>query len=162
MPSSRDLPDLGIKPITLSPAFAGESFTTCTAWEALSSGYALCLVPQSCLTLCGPMDCSPPDSSVHGILQARILECVAMPSSRGSSQPKDRTQVSYIAGRFFNHLNHQGSPSSVCWKANVEAPVRIAVTFSLSLIHPCSQLKTRMEEINWIWYISSEAKFPFH
>ena len=47
------------------------------------------------------MDCSPPGSSLHGILQARILEWVAMPSSRGSSQPRDQTQVSVIAGRFF-------------------------------------------------------------
>ena len=47
-------------------------------------------VAQSCLTLCDPMDCSPPGSSVHGILQARILEWVAMPSSRGSSQPRDQ------------------------------------------------------------------------
>ena len=42
-----------------------------------------------------------PGSSVHGILQARILEWVAIPFSRGSSQPRDRTWVSYIAGRFF-------------------------------------------------------------
>ena len=42
---------------------------------------------QSCLTLCNPMDCSPPGSSVHGVLQARTLEWVAMPSSRGSSNP---------------------------------------------------------------------------
>ena len=47
------------------------------------------------------MDCSPPGSSVHGILQARILEWVAMPSSMGSSQPRDQTQVSLIAGGFF-------------------------------------------------------------
>ena len=47
------------------------------------------------------MDCSPPDSSVHGILQARILVRVAMPSSRGSFQPRDQTQVSHIAGGFF-------------------------------------------------------------
>ena len=53
---------------------------------------------QSCLTLCNPMDCSPPGSSVRGILQARLLAWVAMPSSRGSSQPRDRTQVSSIAG----------------------------------------------------------------
>ena len=51
---------------------------------------------QSCLTLCDPMDCSPPRSSVHGILQARILEWVAMLSSGRSSQPKDRTHVSYV------------------------------------------------------------------
>ena len=49
---------------------------------------------QPCLTLCDPMDCSPPGSSVHGILQARILEWVAMPSSRGSSWPRDQTSVS--------------------------------------------------------------------
>ena len=42
-----------------------------------------------CLTLCDPTDCSPPGSSVHGILQARILEWVVMPSSKGSSQPRD-------------------------------------------------------------------------
>ena len=59
------------------------------------------LVAQSCLTLCSPMACSPPGSSVHGILQARILEWAAILSSRGSSQPRDRTQVSHIAGRFF-------------------------------------------------------------
>ena len=46
---------------------------------------------QLCLTLCDPMDCSPPNSSVHGILQARNLECVAMPSSRKSSRPRDPT-----------------------------------------------------------------------
>ena len=51
---------------------------------------------QSCLTLCDPMDCSPPGSPVRGILQARILEWVAMPSSRGSSWPRDRTGISYV------------------------------------------------------------------
>ena len=51
--------------------------------------------PQSYLTFCDPMDCSPPSSSVHVILQARILEWVAMPASRGSSQPRDQTLVSY-------------------------------------------------------------------
>ena len=59
---------------------------------------------QSCPTLCDPMDCSPPGSSVHGILQARILERVVIPSSRGSSRPRDRTCVSCsscIAGGFF-------------------------------------------------------------
>ena len=59
------------------------------------------LVAQLCLTLHDPMDCSLPGSSVHGILQARILEWVAMPSSRGFSQPRDRTQDSCIAVRFF-------------------------------------------------------------
>ena len=54
--------------------------------------------------LCDPMDCSPPGSSVHGILQARILEWVAKPSSRGSSQPGDQTHISIssaLASEFF-------------------------------------------------------------
>ena len=58
------------------------------------------LVAQSCRILCHPMDCSPPGSSVYGILQARILEWVAIPFSLGSSQPRDQTWVSCIAGRF--------------------------------------------------------------
>ena len=59
------------------------------------------LVAQSCPTLCDPRDCSLPGSSVHGILQARILEWVSIPFSRGPSQPRDWTQVSCIAGKFF-------------------------------------------------------------
>ena len=59
-------------------------------------------VAQSCPTLCDPMDCSLPDSSVHGIIQSRILEWVAISFSRGSSQPRDWTQVSCIRGRCFN------------------------------------------------------------
>ena len=69
----------------------------------------MCEVAQSCLTLCNPMDCRLPGSSVHGILQARILEWVAITFSRGSSQPRNRTQVSCIIGRRFYHLSHQGS-----------------------------------------------------
>ena len=57
-------------------------------------------VTESCPTLCDPKDCSPPGSSVHGILQARILEWVATSFSRGSSQPRDQARVSCIAGRF--------------------------------------------------------------
>ena len=56
---------------------------------------------QSCPTLCDPMDCSPPGSSVYGIFQARVLEWVAISFSRGSSQPRDRTQVPCTAGRRF-------------------------------------------------------------
>ena len=59
------------------------------------------LIAQSCPTLCDPMDCSPPVSSVHEIFQARILEWVAISFSRGSSQPRDRTQVSCNADRVF-------------------------------------------------------------
>ena len=56
---------------------------------------------QWCPAVCDLMDCSPPGSSVHGILQARIVEWVAMPSSRRSSWPRNQTKVSCVAGRFF-------------------------------------------------------------
>ena len=59
-------------------------------------------VAQLYLTLCDPVGCSPTGSSVHGILQARILEWVAISFSRGSSWPRDQTQVSHTAGRHFN------------------------------------------------------------
>ena len=55
---------------------------------------------QSCLTFCDPMDCNPPGSSVHGISQARILEWVTISFSRGSSQLRDQTHVSCLAGGF--------------------------------------------------------------
>ena len=73
--------------------------------------YESVLVAQSSLTLCNPTDYSLPGSSVHGILQARILEWV--PFSRGSSQPRDQTQVPHIAGRFATRealdMQRQGS-----------------------------------------------------
>ena len=81
-----------------------------------------CLVAQLCPTLCDPMDCSPTGSSVHGILQARILGWVAMPFSRGSSQPRDRTQVSHTTGRFFTiwatreARQHLGLGNSYVWE----------------------------------------------
>ena len=58
---------------------------------------------QSSPTLCSPVHCSPPRSSVHGTLQARILEWVALPSCRGSSRPRDQTRVSHIADGFFTY-----------------------------------------------------------
>ena len=66
-------------------------------------------VTQSCPTLCIPMDCSLPGSSVRGILQARIVEWVAIPFSRESSQPRNRTHISCTAGRFFTP-EPRGSP----------------------------------------------------
>ena len=61
-------------------------------------------VAQSCPTLCDPVDCNLLGFSVHGILQARILEWIAISFSRGSSQPRDRIRVSHIGGRRFNLL----------------------------------------------------------
>ena len=60
-----------------------------------------CSGAQSCPILCDPVDCSPPGSCIHGILQARILEWAAMPFSRGSSWPRDQTRVSCTAGGYF-------------------------------------------------------------
>ena len=62
------------------------------------------VVAQLCLTLCDPVDYAHQAPLSMGILQARILEWIAMPPSRGSSQPRDRTHVSHIAGRFFTLL----------------------------------------------------------
>ena len=67
------------------------------------------LVTHSCLTLCHPMDCSPPGSSVHGIFQARILEWASISLSRGSSQPRGWTHISCNAANSLP-LSHQGSP----------------------------------------------------
>ena len=58
-------------------------------------------VAQSCPTLCDRIDCSPPGSSIQGIFQTRVLDWVAISFSRGSSWPRDWTQVSHIAGRHF-------------------------------------------------------------
>ena len=68
---------------------------------------------QWCPTLCNPMDCSPPGSSLHGVFQARILGWVAISFSRGSSQPRNRTHISYISyigKRVLYHSHHLGSP----------------------------------------------------
>ena len=69
---------------------------------------------QLCPTLCDSMDCSPPGSSVHGILQARILEWVAISSSRGTSRYRDQTPVSYIGPR--NNTKDDG-PRTQGWKS---------------------------------------------
>ena len=69
-------------------------------------------VAQSCLTLCDLMDCSPPGSSVHGILQASILEWLVIPFSRGSLQPRDWTWISCNAGRFLT-IESSGKPHKV-------------------------------------------------
>ena len=90
---------------------------------------------QLWLTLCHGMDCIPPGCSVHGILPTRILEWVAMPSSRGSSWPRDWTQVSHMAGGFFfffYRLSHQGSPRILDW---------VAYPFSRGTSQPRNRIK---------------------
>ena len=102
---------------------------------ALIMAYA-CLRAQSLQsypTLCDPMDYSLPSSSVHGILQVRTLEWVAMPFSRGSSQPRDWIQVSWvfcIAGRFFEERQKCDSnwPWGNSYRDDGCAPTRRAMT----------------------------------
>ena len=100
---------------------SSNSFITCPDFVCLSlaeSAELVGLILSACLlswvSVCNPMDCSPPGSSVHEILQARILEWVAMPSSRGSSWPRDWTCVSFVpalAGGFFT--------TAATWEARV-------------------------------------------
>ena len=81
-----------------------EKFSVSTNISSLVKRTLMCLVAQLCLTLCDPMDCGPPGSSVHGILRAGILEWVAILFSRGSSRSRDRTHISCsscITGGFF-------------------------------------------------------------
>ena len=80
---------------------AGCSLEKRVSWAVLWILKWKVLGTRSCPTLCSSMDYSPPGSSVYEILQAIILEWVAMPFTRGSSQPRDWTWVSHIAGRFF-------------------------------------------------------------
>ena len=85
----------------------------------------VCVLIQSCLPLCDPMDCSPPGSSIHGILQARILEWVAIPFTKGSSQTRDQTWVSCTPGRFFTvYRNHLGPSFIHIWASLVALLVK--------------------------------------
>ena len=103
-------------------------------------------IAQSCPTLCDPVDCSLPGSSVHGILQARTLEWVTISFSRGSSQPRDGTRVSRIGGRRFNlwatrealgrTINSRKHflvvVQSLSWARHFETPQSVACQASLS------------------------------
>ena len=78
--------------------------------QDMDAGVCVCaLVAQSYLTLCDPMDCSLPGSSIRGIFQARILEWIDISFSRGSSWPRDQTQVSHIAGKHFTIWASRGA-----------------------------------------------------
>ena len=99
-PYPGDLPNPSIAPTSLtSPALAGRFFTISSTWETIAQMLLLLLSRFSRVRLCDPRDCSLPGFSIHGVLQARILEWVVIPFSRESSQ--DQTQVSCIAGGFF-------------------------------------------------------------
>ena len=100
LPSPGDLSNPGIEPVCHT---AGRFFTIWASKEFTEMVYSIekrVLVTPSCPTLYDPRDCSPGGSSVHGILQAWILQWVAISFSRGSSPPRDQTRVSWIIGRF--------------------------------------------------------------
>ena len=92
-------------------------------------------VTQLCPTLCNPMDFSTPASSVHGIFQPSILEWIAIPFSRGSSQPRDQTCVSCIAGRFFVIWATREAHKS--WKLSINIVIWYAPSrfYMLSMFH---------------------------
>ena len=77
-----------------------------------------CSAAKLCPTLCDPMDCSPPGSSVHGVLQARILEWVAISSSRGSYWSRDQICVSCICRRILYHWAHGKHTGYYCLPLN--------------------------------------------
>ena len=85
--------------ILLSHMHTSRLLSTFTSYHQVL--FVCVLVAQSCLTLCDPMDCNLLGSSIHGIFQARILEWVVISFSRGSSPPRDRTQVSRTVGKLF-------------------------------------------------------------
>ena len=106
------------------------------------------VVTQSCLTLCNPMDCSPHDSSVHGILQARILKWVAISFSRGPSWPRDRIWVFCLL-----HRQASSSPLAPPGKPTVEL-LKIVVCFLTfqSFFDPSFHPSPLIRLLLWVWF----------
>ena len=103
------------------PQFHAKSSGTLPHASKLAEGLAsseFSVLTQSCLTLCDPMDCSPPVSSVHGIFRARNLERVAISNSRGSSGPRDQTHVSCVSCTGGSILYH-----CAIWESTHRVPV---------------------------------------
>ena len=111
-----------------------KSRTWLSDWTELN--WVKVLVTQSCLTLWDPTDSNPPGSSVHGTLQARTLEWVAISTSRGSSQPRDQTQVSRIASRLFT-----------IWATQL-IPVFEDLSCRFAIIH--ENLRVQPKSIYWV------------
>ena len=123
------------------------------AWVAPNPSFSdvcVCVcVAQSCLILCDPMKYSPPCSSVHGILQARILEWVAIPFSRGSSWPGSPA----LKADFFFPLSHHGIPSSAQFYPKTTIPIS----------HPISGLKVEKYQRNvGYWSHAGPCGAPGH
>ena len=102
-------------------------------------------IAQSCPTLCDPMDCSPQGSSAYGILQARILEWVAISFSRESSGLRDQTRVSCITGRFFTVWATRKAWKAECttWEDNIVKDEILRSTFKSKALN---KLKTNKQK----------------
>ena len=112
----------------------------------------VCITAQLCPTLCDPMNNSPPDSSAHGISQARILWWVNMHFSRGSSRPKDWTLVSCIAGRFFTVWATTEALVLYCKLIKVEISSRYSLSSSFAIELPLWDLiKKKKIPPCWHW-----------
>ena len=110
---------------------------------------------QSYLTLCDPVDCSTPSSSVHGILKARIVEWIAISSSRESSWPRVWTHVSHLAGRFFTTESAGKLKAALwsihfwCWGAQLLSRVQLCDPTDCSCQAPLPMEFSRQEYWNW-------------
>ena len=120
-------------------------------------------VTQSRLTLCDPVDCSPPGSSVHGILQARRLEWVAISFSRGSSRPRDRTQVSRIAGRRFNlwATREYQYTAILILKDHIKFHYPFSIVLLFALSAKLLPLKKQNKTSHSSWFMSLKPKIIF-
>ena len=122
-------------------------------------------ITQSCLILCNHMG-----YTVHGILQARILEWVAVPFSRGSSQPRDTTQVSHIAGRFFTSWATREAisncpplfPSSILNTFRLQGAHLWHHTFYLSILFMDSSGKNCHSLLKWTIFWQKSSLQPVH
>ena len=111
------------------PYFVSSFLPTDNTYLLTSDRLCVCvcvcvLVAQSCPTLWNPLDCSSWGSSVHGIRQARIMEWVAMPFSRASSRPRDRTQIFHIAGRLFTIWTTREAPGLTILVTKADTKIR--------------------------------------
>ena len=103
------------------------------------------LVAKLRVRLFDPMDCGLPGSSAHGILQARILEWVAISFSRGSSQPRNQAQVSCIAGRFFTQSETPGKPTASTLYLNFKIKhILCSSNCYICILIKCSEKKNRV------------------
>ena len=123
-------PWLGVGTFSISALFsrAHRALITVPAPEGWARTNLKVSVAQSCPALCDPVDCSLPGSPVHGILQARVVERVAIPFSRESSQPRDQTHVSCsscIAGGFFTGE----PPGKPLYSPTFSNPLRVLLCF---------------------------------